>query len=217
MTQIFLDESHVYHDAATGRVIPGTTSVLQDYIKFEIAGDKFYLHRQSGQVISAWIMERAAAFGTAFHQGAKYLITGQGINWSGLNPILEPALRRFDVWRRENVAEVLLCEQPMYSRRYDYAGTPDLVCRLVSSKKRHIALIDFKTGLYGASVEAQVAAYEQLYRENYGYKGFIDRHVLYVSRDGEQLDFVAMADKTAFQYFLNKLHAYRWEQGRKAA
>lgn len=207
-----LDENHVYCDIETGRAIPGVTSVLKEYMTVNVFGEDYSLHIPSGAIIPVAIMKRAAAFGTAFHDGARLMLTGQGLDWNALDEALAPALLQLKWWIAENVAEVLVVEQPMHSARYDYAGTPDLICRLKQSKKGHRCLIDFKTGLYGAAARAQTAAYEQLYRENYKYKGFMDRAILHISKDGEKVELVPMTGKTDFQYFLNKLECYRWEQ-----
>lgn len=209
-----LDEKHVYRNPETGRVIPGTTSVLGEYIKVERWDDTYFVHGPSGQAIPAEIMERASRFGNAFHKGGKLLFTGQGLNWNSLSPVLVPALSRLSAWAEENLLETLVCEQPLYSRVYDYAGTMDVLCKLKGI--RPLCLVDLKSGMFDLA-GPQTAAYANLYRENFKFKGFVNRYVLYISRDGEKLEFVPMTGKTDFQYFLWKLNAYRWEQARKAA
>jgi hypothetical protein len=67
INQPVLDENHIYR--VDGRIVPGTTSVLGEYIKVERWDGAYYIHAPSGQAIPAEIMERASAFGTAYHKG----------------------------------------------------------------------------------------------------------------------------------------------------
>ena len=59
------------------------------------------------------------------------------------NPAVQELLISYFGWFRETVDEVYLVETPVFSHRYRYAGTPDMVCRLKGDTVR--ALVDVKT------------------------------------------------------------------------
>lgn len=59
--------------------------------------------------------------------------------------------------------EILEVEQSHYSRLYQYAGTPDLVCRIQGKR----SVVDYKASLT-ASVELQLAGYAELVDCRYG-------------------------------------------------
>jgi len=73
---------------------------------------------------------------------AKHELTQEGKNIEGIDD--QKALKMFDKfveWSDENEVEYLLSEQKLYSRKYWYAGTVDLVIRI----KGKIFIADLKT------------------------------------------------------------------------
>jgi hypothetical protein len=184
------------------------TQCLGEYIKIEAYGTTYYVHTPSSTVIDAFVMERAAAFGRSVHKGAYYLLTGKGLKWSALDPALVPVLRQLENWMEKYRPKVILCEEPLYSAQHDYCGTPDLVCELRGF--RHLCIPDLKTTGLTMTVGPQTAGYEALYRENYGYKGMIDRFKLVLPKDGSDYRFEQLTGRNDFNYFLWKLNSYNW-------
>lgn len=197
-----LSPNHIYQK--DDRTILGVTSVISEFIPFRYRGEDLYLHTPSRAVITKEAMDRASEIGTAIHKGMFYLLTGQGLNWNSLDPVLEAPLRQGQKWIEEYEPEVELCEKSLYSTRYDYAGTLDFFGKIKGLKKGHKALIDYATGMYGSKGQ-QTSAYENLVREETKFKEAIDRFVLQLPRDGNDYKFVPMSDKTDFQRFLIKL------------
>ena len=201
-------EKHIY--SVDGAIIPGTTTVLGEWIKCRYWGEDVYVHALSGVIISGRIMREAAAIGTAIHEGMYYLLTGQGLDWSTLHPSLLRPLREGERWIEEYKPQVILCEKPLYSTRFRYAGTPDIYCTIRGLKRGHTALIDIKSGMWEMVAE-QLGAYEQLIREDLGVKGFIDHFMLSLHKTGKPYEFLRISRPDAFQYFLTKLQQYNYQ------
>jgi hypothetical protein len=204
-----LSPEHIYK--LDDKTVPGVTSVISEFIPFSYRGEDLYLHTLTGSVITKEIMDNASEIGSAIHKGMFYLLTGQGLNWDSLNPVLKPALKQGEQWIKDYSPQWELCEKSLYSNRYDYAGTLDFFGVVQGLKKGHKALIDHATGMYGGKGQ-QTAAYETLVREETGFRGIIDRFVLQLPRDGGDYKFVPMTDKTDFQRFLMKLQLKRMER-----
>lgn len=201
-----LSPDHIYQK--DNRTIPGVTSVISEFIPFRYRGEDLYLHISTGSVITKEIMDNASEIGSAIHKGMFYLLTGQGLNWNSLDPVLEGPLRQGQKWIEEYEPEAELCEKSLYSARYDYAGTLDFFGKIKGLKKGHKALIDTKTGLWG-SAGLQTAAYENLVREETKFKGIIDRFAFILPRNGGDYKPIRLDDKTDFQRFLLKLQLKR--------
>lgn len=124
-------ESHIYR--INGRLVPNVTRVLADLLPGFRASD-WYLQR--GRAVHA-----AAAFvakGIPFEHDPR--IVGQ----------VEAARRFF----REVQPEVVEIERPVYSAKYLYAGTPDLLAIIA---KRPV-IVDYKSYLVPSALY-QCAAY----------------------------------------------------------
>ena len=204
-----LNEQHQYFEG--GAHVPGVTSILGEWIKAEWYGQIIYVHARTGFALSEERMKELSSIGTAIHKGVLFMLTGQGLNWERLNPVLVAPLRQGEKWIQENRPEVILAEKPLYSKKYNYAGTLDILCVTKNTKKGHYTLIDVKSGAYDM-VSEQLAAYEQLVRENLGIRGLIDRYVLAMPRSGEPYRFIKVNKPKAFQYFLSKLFEYNYLQ-----
>ena len=208
-----LDANHQYSE--NGVHVPGVTSILGEWIKAEWYGQTFYVHARTGFTLSESRIKELASIGTAIHRGMLFMLTGQGLNWDRLNPVLVAPLRQGEKWIQENKPTVIIAEKPLYSKRYGYAGTLDLFCATNKTKKGHRMLIDIKSGMFD-SAGPQTAAYEVLAREETGFKGIIDRFVLRLPKDGSEGGMVALTDKTDLQYFLHKLTIWNEDQRRAA-
>jgi len=127
----FDPEKHEYR--INGRRVAGVTQVLSDLIPGFRASD-WYLQR--GRAVHA--CAAMVARGVAFEHDPR--ISGQ----------VEAARKFF----REIQPEVVEIEQPVYSTRYLYAGTPDLLCKI----NHYLVVADHKAALTKATIY-QCAAY----------------------------------------------------------
>lgn len=156
-------------------------------------------------------MEQARQIGNAIHKIAFYIFTGQGIDTKSLHPVLVEPAKQVMLWADKYKPEVILCEKPLASTKYGYAGMLDLFAKLKGHKRP--CLIDVKSGL-SLLVACQVASYENLVHENQ-YKGMIDKFVLRIPKDGSPYEFQELKEKTAFTFFLNKLYEHNYLRSRK--
>lgn len=102
------------------------------------------------------LMNEAGDIGTAVHDGI------HAMNMGGLPddplPLVSEILHTYANWAQANIEEILHVEEPVYSHRNRFAGTPDLICRMNGDER--LCLIDFKTskGIW-PEMELQLAGY----------------------------------------------------------
>lgn len=203
----FDKKTHTYKKK--GVRIPGVTQILNEWILLHDRRGFYYVNILSGATISAETFRYAGERGTAVHSGVKLVLEGT-LDWDVLDTILVKPLRQFEAWKKKyniHIGVDTICEVAMMSERYQYAGTPDIITPI----KGVISVIDIKTGAWGQAA-AQLAAYEQLYREHTGYKGKINHYVLDLS--GEN-NFTQVRDAGAWGFFLNCLGKYKYLTAQK--
>ena len=197
----FDEPNHTY--SWNGSKAPGVTTILGEYVKSNIYGTEYYVNTFNGSAVDAEKFRVAADHGNAVHLAIKYLLT-DGLDMESLDPSILAAVNQFEEWRDEYVKEIILVEEPLFSTRFGYAGTPDLICELRPKYERiyraRVCLTDFKTGAHGMS-GPQTAAYEQLYKEHSKYRGKILRTVLKLPKDGGDYKFLPEAGRQDFNMF----------------
>ena len=91
-----------------------------------------YAHRE--------VFTEAGRRGTAVHKGLEQLAAGAEVDVAeGYVGLVDAYLKFVDEWRPRE----MFVERPMFSRRWGYAGTPDLVADLADGQRW---LLDWKTG-----------------------------------------------------------------------
>ncbi|MCK5605995.1 hypothetical protein KAR91_29120 [Candidatus Pacearchaeota archaeon] len=197
----FTEDTHTY--SWNGSKVPGVTTILGEYVKSNVYGTEYYVNTFNGSAVDAEKFRVAADHGNAVHLAIKYLLT-DGLDMESLDPSILAAVNQFEAWRDEYVKEIVLVEEPLYSQRYGYAGTPDFVCELRPKYERifraKICLTDFKTGAHGLA-GPQTAAYETLYKEQSKYRGRILRAVLKLPKDGSDYKFLTETGRQDFNMF----------------
>lgn len=105
----------------------------------------------------------AATFGTAVHKAIELL---EKDRLGEYDEAIQPWLDAWELFRANrqdlSVMEEYV-EQPMFSARWRFAGTPDFVFH---NDKGAIIYVDLKTGVFQPYWELQAAAYAQLFEEN---------------------------------------------------
>ncbi len=200
-------ETHIYR--LDGRVIPSVTQILGEFCPVTISGRDYYVNAFTGSVVGMEKFDKAADFGTAVHRGCTLiLLHGKDfLDWDALAPELVGPLRQFVRWMAEWKPEVILAEAPLYSRKYGYAGTPDFVAKI----KRKVAVVDIKTGAFDMA-GPQVAAYGELYKENYRYRGAVGRYVLHLPKNGGSYKFVPLTNGKDWNFFKSRLYQVQYLQ-----
>jgi hypothetical protein len=115
-----------------GDVVVNRWDELQDLEPTERRKLVAYAHRE--------VFTEASRRGTAVHKGLEQLAAGVEVD------VPEPYVGLVDAYLRfveEWQPRELLVERPVFSRRWRYAGTPDLIADLADGKRW---LLDWKTG-----------------------------------------------------------------------
>ncbi len=201
---------HIYK--FNGDIKSSVTTIINEFVKVRIDGYFWYIHTTKRTAVPADIFEAAGDHGTAAHLCFKLVMDGTGVNVDGLHPDLLPVLGEIEKFKAEHVQETIMCEVPLYSKKFDYCGTPDWFGRLKGWK--YPVIIDLKTGQHEL-VAVQLAAYEQPIREATGYKGIIKHLCLSIPKRGETRLF-EVTDRQAFKEFRNRHEVFKRNAGRAA-
>lgn len=127
--------------------------------------------------------EVAARYGNAFHDVAKYTV--QGIDCT-YDPALEPDIVSLKLFLREYNIFPEIVEQPLYSKLYEFAGTPDMYSHINLSGPMVPIIIDWKTATaFNEHWREQTAAYAQLIKEEIGIRRKIHRWTVQFKQDGK--------------------------------
>lgn len=198
---VFQEEGHKY--LYDGRETPSVSTAIGEFKMCNIYGTEYYINTFTGSAVDAEKFRVAADHGNAVHLAIKYLLT-DGLDMESLDPSILAAVNQFEAWRAEYVKDIILIEEPLYSTRFGYAGTPDFIFKLRPKYERifraKICLTDFKTGAHGMA-GPQTSAYEQLYKERSKYKGRILRAVLKLPKDGGDYKFLPEDGRQDFNMF----------------
>ena len=115
--------------------------------------------QSSGLVQGAFFSDYARDRGSYVHEAIQLLIEGT-FDEITLDPILKPYLDAYKKFVRDTNFSVKMCEQPVYSETYHFAGTPDLVGDFLG--KRGDVIIDVKTSLQQSWHKIQTSGYRIL-------------------------------------------------------
>lgn len=141
----YLDtEAHIYRRG--NRIIPGVTETLQINFGKRIYWNEWYANR-----------------GKAVHLAIYYLVRDE-LNWDTVDERIKPRVEAFQKFLRETGFSVLSSEIQLFSKRYNFAGTIDLILGKHGDPKELI-LCDIKSSIEPI-VELQLGAYSILYAEN---------------------------------------------------
>ena len=210
---LYTDKDHTY--TLDGVIVPSVTQIIGEWKDVDIYGTMYKVNVYSGQSVLADKFTAPAEFGRAIHKAAYLILTGQGLNWGKIDTALVPPVKQFQKWMLDHKVTPVLSEVPMASRKWMYAGTPDIFCNI--KKNRHLCLVDIKTGEYDMA-GAQTAAYEPLYRELTEFRGLIDRYVLHLPKNGSDYKFLPLENRQDWYFFMSKLMEYKYTAHlRKAA
>ena len=223
----FEEEGHIYK--VGNRIIPSVTTVLGGWIKVNSRGPGWYVNEKTGVMVTGKMLDEAGDSGNAIHKGVKYILQG-GVVWEALDSSLVAPLKEFGKFTRDHNLDISYVEEPMYSKKWDFAGTPDIIGTINDSKG--VAIIDVKSGAPGelgpqslflnspGGVGPQTAGYEILYKEKMKVNlpvrhPKIDRYCLELPKDGKPYKFYPLKDKDDLSYFHAKLFAYKYDQKRR--
>jgi len=192
----FIADTHTYQ--WRGKTVPSVTQVIGEWQPISVYGVEYYYNVFTGTVLAAEQFVGARDFGRAVHKMNSLYLRGV-LDESTLHPSLIPVLEQFDWWVRTNDVEPVEIETPMYSEKYQYAGTPDLICKI----RRQLVIVEEKTGEYGMA-GPQLAGYDKLYKPHL----FKKRIVLSFPKDGGTLKVIPFTSPRDWGFFQARLYQY---------
>lgn len=203
----FSAETHTYY--WNDKPIPSVTQVIREWMPVSVYGVDYFVNSFTGAVLTQESFRAAADFGKAVHQMVGLRIAG-ALDVAALHTSLLPVLTQFDSWAKLVSPEFIGSELPLYHKRYSYAGTLDILCKI----KHNMAIIDIKTGGYDMA-GVQIEAYKQAYKEENGIRIMhIDRYVLFLPKDGGQYKFIKLDNPAGdWTFFLSRLNERRYLDG----
>lgn len=202
----FQEDDHIYR--VNGLIVPSCTQILAEWIKVESGKIDGYVNTRTGTFVESERFERAQILGSAIHKTVHYNLKGTLDREALAHDLLAP-LFQFSMFMQDSKAECIETEFRGYLPEFGVAGTLDIFARvpLGRNTSRYI-LIDIKTGGVGIS-GAQTAFYERMYRQETGFKKFIDRYCLILPRDGSPYSLIPLTNKRDLSAF--KFNLGRWQ------
>ena len=190
----FEKESHIYK--LNGIVLPSITQILQAEGFTDLSK------------IPPRVLEASRLFGSASHRACELLDKGS-LDFSTLSEHLLPIIVGWKAFKLDNkIFKFLAIEQPMYSKVWKFAGTPDRVYQ-VNKTQSDIYEIKTTSGLYPSN-GLQLAGQEILVEENYKLKV---RNRWVVQLDDTGIPKVTpYKDKSDRTVFLSSINIFKWKE-----
>lgn len=125
-------------------------------------------------------------------------------NWvedyiNGKNPVmpeneqLRKSVQRFLDWQKQYNVEFLLSEQQIYSRKYNYTGTLDFICKI--NGKMFIGDLKTSSGIYPEML-IQTSAYRFAREEEYPNEDYVGQIIVKVGKEDGDFEIAVVEDDT---------------------
>lgn len=132
---------------------------------------------------------------------------------NGKNPVLPQndqlrgAVQRFLDWQKTYKVEFLLSEQQIYSRKYNYTGTLDFICKI--DGKMYIGDLKTSSGIYPEML-IQTAAYRFAREEEYPQEKYAGQIIVKVGKEDGALEIaVIKSDEWYSKMFIGFIAALK--------
>lgn len=150
----------------------------------------------------------AGLTGTFVHKWVEDYINGKNPGMP-VNDNLKQAVERWLEWVEKHKVEFLLSEQQIYSRKYNYTGTLDFICKM--DGKMYIGDLKTSTGIY-PEYFIQTAAYRQARQEEFPEEKYEGQLIVRIGKEDGAFEFAAIRDETwykkMFAGFVGSLKTY---------
>jgi hypothetical protein len=150
----------------------------------------------------------AGLTGTFVHKWVEDYIKGNNPGMP-INQNLKDAINRFLEWKEKHQVEFLLSEQQIYSRKYNYTGTLDFICKV--DDKMYIGDLKTSTGIYPEYL-VQTAAYRQARVEEFPDEVYAGQLIVRIGKEDGAFEFAKVTDemwyKKMFVGFIGALKTY---------
>lgn len=206
----FSSEAHVYK--WDEKPVPSVTQIIQEWIPINVYGVEYFCNTFTGTVLAAERFREASDFGRAVHKAA-HLYVADTLDEENLHPRLMTVMRQFHLWMEQYKPTILMSEQQLYSKKYGYAGTLDLFINFTLNRRQVWAVVDIKTGEYGAA-GIQLSGYknllEEYFREAKQRVPIISRYVLHLPKDGGDFVFKPCTDIRDWGMFQARMYQFNY-------
>lgn len=152
--------------------------------------------------------DESASLGTMVHQFVEDYIKGKNPELA-VNPEMRGAEEKFLKWVEDHKVKFVLAEQPIYSRKFKYAGTLDFICVIDGN----LWLGDLKTSnaIYDEYI-SQTASYRSARLEEFPTENYMGVVIVRVGKDEAEIEVKTMLSgelEPYFELFLNCLGTYK--------
>jgi len=150
----------------------------------------------------------AGNIGTFVHNWIEKYINGENPGMP-VNEALQDSINNFLGWVKKHDVKFVLSEQPIYSRKYHYAGTLDFICTI--DGKLYIGDTKTSSGIY-PEYWLQTSSYRYARVEEFPKEEYMGQIIIRISRDGT-FEVAILRDTNLYQeMFLAFLSAKRLQE-----
>lgn len=189
-TITFEEAGHIYR--VNGAVVPSVTQVMQ------AAGMMDWTKN---------IHEYFAERGTRVHQ-ACHIFDTAGLDMDSVDDRIKPYVNAYIQFRADTKAKVVASEKVMYSPKLNVCGTLD---KLLAWDGK-LRLIDLKCSQLPVTAEVQLAAYENIYKEDATRPEIDEVRALVLKEDGKYSLSKPLKTKNGFRVFQAALTITKWKE-----
>lgn len=193
-------------------LIPWAVKMTTDYIADAWKSGKAYDEIEIQNTIKEAKMahrkkkEDAGNLGTLIHKWLENYINGEKPEMP-VNEKMQKAVMSFLKWEKENKVRFIRSEQPVYSRKYNFAGTCDFTCEI--DGKKYVGDIKTSNAIYNEYM-LQVAAYRYCMQEEFPNEQFDGMVIVRVPKDDSDIEIVKFNNyKELATTFIHLLLVYR--------
>lgn len=190
----FDDARHSYH--LDGKPVPSVTKVISNISEDLMLSTPFI---------------RKTVIGTNVHRICEKINNGERVNIAALSEDVSSYVQGYISFLEAGEYTVEASELRVYSAKYRYAGTLDILAR---DKKGRRVIMDIKTSaLVSPTTALQLSAYEHAYREMEGIKKSekIGRICIWLTGDGGY-ELIHYKDPGDYNVYICKLVAFNWDR-----
>ncbi len=113
--------------------------------------------------------DSAGDTGTFYHNAVEAYLNNKPLDeFIKQDSRVEDIIKSIQIWEKKTQLEPLHVEHYIASRKYNYAGTIDLIAHQTDGRGTQLGLFDWKTGSLQDDALLQLAAYSVAYQEEYG-------------------------------------------------
>jgi len=181
-------------------LVAWAANMAVEYVSTQIEPGKSYDELQLQAIFEAGRKnhynkkQEAGNLGTFVHKWVEQYIKGENPAMP-VNEALQESIKRFMTWVEKHKVTFLLAEQQIYSRKYNYTGTLDFICKI--DGKMYIGDLKTSSGIYPEYL-IQTAAYRFARVEEYPEEKYEGQLIVRVGKDGT-FEFAVMRDEAWFR------------------